>query len=74
MTLGMAVRPFLDEYDQPTSSIAEAQLFEGYSPRVVSEACACGGTIACLDTPRTIRVAVELHNATPGHAAWREGR
>jgi hypothetical protein len=71
VTIGIAApRPVRDEYG-PTSALAEAQLFEGYSPRVVSEACACGGTIACLDTTETIRIAVDAHNATPGHVAWR---
>jgi len=37
------------------------------------EPCACGGlVVAEADTPESIRTAVEIHNASLLHLAWRE--
>ena len=75
MTVGIvALRTMLDDYPSTTSAIAEAQLFAAYSPNVVSEPCSCGGAIACFDTTEQIRIAVEAHNATDVHRAWRVRR
>lgn len=35
------------------------------------ERCVCGSAIAAGGAAATVRRAVEAHNATPAHAAWR---
>jgi hypothetical protein len=55
---------------EPTSAISESDLFRGYSPPVVSRACACGGRIETIDQRDAIAEAVALHNSLTSHGAW----
>jgi hypothetical protein len=77
MTLGYIdprPRPTLRELEgRQTSAMSEATLLVGYADvaRKV-EPCVCGGVIATVDTPRAIQYALELHNRTPAHVAWRD--
>lgn len=54
----------------------EADLLSAYRSTVAHLAteCACGGLIEANDHPATIRQAVEEHNASLIHSAWREER
>lgn len=61
--------------------LTESEMFSGYrwadAPSweevpVRVEPCACGGAIAvALEAPAVIRKAVEAHQATREHRAWR---
>jgi hypothetical protein len=71
MTLGVSTRRPIELLEQePTSAMAERDLFRGYSPVVVSRACACGGRIEALDLRDAIAEAVLLHNSSTAHSVW----
>lgn len=61
----------------PTAQLPEADLFRAYrNTEVVEpvrvEPCVCGGEIAvALEAPAVIQRAVEAHQLTPAHQAWR---
>lgn len=70
-------------WDQPPAraAVSESELFTGYrnavpyepEPVVVrSEPCACGGVIRiAFDAPTVIIAAVQAHQKTIQHRAWR---
>lgn len=68
------------ELYEPLRGASEHALIYGYShatrpwdeawPERV-EHCACGRDIRSIDADRPIATAVELHNASPDHVAWR---
>ena len=63
----------------PTSTMSEQParyaLSLGRLRDQVSEPCACGTSIVAGSRAyRDVAVAVDTHNATRGHAAWRKAR
>jgi len=79
--IGILLPPAIDRSDAPTSAMTEGMLLAGYRhgfgldmPGFREEPCACGGLISSRDSDRAIAYAVELHNATDRHLAWRRRR
>lgn len=71
MNLGVhPARPMELAAREPTSAMRERDLFRGYSPAIVSQACACGGQIEAFDTIEAFTEAVAVHNSSTPHSAW----
>lgn len=70
-----ARRPELEAYPRSAGSLSEDVLVRGYALTErppMTAACACGGSIDA--TYRPVGAAVDDHNTTLEHRAWRAAR